>query len=506
MQEGTFSPNPVQGASIRQNSWELPSAENQSQGFAGQAPVVNPESVAPQKVNPVIYKSNNSSSGGGEKKSLKIPIKKILIILLGIFVSITIIIIIFSMKGSEKIAPTNNEVTLTYWGVFEDESVIKPVISEFEQNNPNIKIVYEKQDLSDYRQRLIARTENGKGPDVFRYHNTWYPSISSILLPLPNEVIKKEDFESKYYNVAKTDLIQNGAIYGIPLYTDTLSLYINTDILNASSSATNVKIPKTWVDFIETAKALTKRDERGGIEVAGAGIGVYENVKYAPDILSLLMVQNGVDLENFSGYKDKISVAIQFYTNFSQINDNVWDSTQDDSQLAFSQGKLAMFFGYSWDYFEIKAKNPNIKMIVVPVPQLVSNNPSNIASYWAEGVSSQTPNPSEAFLFMEFLSRTDTQEKLFEEAKKTRDFGEPYSVVGLSEKLKDTTPFVFTDQSRFAVSSPFVFVAGENNTNTELNNFLKDAVSEVISQGSDETAIDSLIGGYTQTVNQYLGN
>lgn len=504
MQEGTLFSNPAQGTYNRQNSWEIPSSPNSQQEFGGPSPIVNPESVSPHPINPVVYKTNKSDDGNPEKKSIKLPIKKILIIIFGILISFTILIIVLFMFSSGSSEPVKNEITLTYWGVYEDESIVRPVISAFELENPNIKIKYEKQDFADYKKRIIARTENGKGPDIYRYHNTWYPSISSFLLALPNEVIKKDDFESKYYKVANTDLVQNGGIFGIPLYTDTLSLYINTDILNANSEATNAKIPKTWVEFIETSKALTKRDENGNIEVAGAAIGVYDNVRYAPDILSLLMAQNGVDLENPSDNKVKISEAIQFYTNFVRIEDNVWDATQDDSQLAFSQGKLAMYFGYSWDYFEIKAKNPNLKMIIVPVPQLISENPVNIASYWADGVSSKTLYPKEAFLFMEFLSRGATQEKLFEEAKKSRDFGEPYSIIGLSEKLKDTIAFVFVDQSKTAISSPFVFVEGENNLDSDLNKFLKDAVNEVLSNKDGESAVESLIGGYNQAVGQYL--
>ena len=37
-----------------------------------------------------------------------------------------------------------------------------------------------------------------------------------------------------YYPVANTDLIKNGAIYGIPLEVDTLELYVNTDLFKSA--------------------------------------------------------------------------------------------------------------------------------------------------------------------------------------------------------------------------------------------------------------------------------
>ena len=506
MEEGTFPPSPGTGVPNREGNWETPSNVYQAQEFGNQAPVVNPESVKPGQVNPVVYRSDNSVPGSGGKKTRKFPIKKLLIGVLGIFLALIIIIIVFSVFSSGNKELPANDITLTYWGVYEDENVIRPILNQFEQENPNIKIVYEKQDLADYKDRIIARTDNGKGPDVFRYHNTWYPTISGYLLPLPNEVIKKDDFKSKYYDVAKTDLIKDGVIYGIPLYTDTLALYINNDIFIGTESANSIAIPKSWVEFAIAAQKLTKRNDRGAIEIAGAGMGTYDNVKYAPDILSLLMAQNGVDLNNPSAYQEEIAEAIKYYTNYSLIAESVWDNTMDNSQIAFAQGRLAMYFGYSWDYFEIKAKNPNINMIVVPVPQLITEDPVNLASYWAEGINAQTKHPKEAFKFMEFLSRGETQEKFYEEAKKSRDFGEPYSITGLGDKLKDAVPFVFINQSKTAISSPFVDVGGDKTINSELNEFLKTAVNDVLDLKSEDGAVESLVGGYTQTVGSYLGN
>jgi ABC-type glycerol-3-phosphate transport system substrate-binding protein len=508
MQEGTSSQNSgITGTSGGQAPWQIPQTVYPGQPMTTpiQPSVPTAESTKPNFMNPVVYRADNGNlSGDGVKKARNFPIKKILAVLLAIFVSLTLLAIIFSMFKSGGSSVTNEEVSLIYWGIFEDENIVRPVIAEFEKENPNIKIKYEKQDLTDYKKRLIARTQNEKGPDIFRYHNTWYPAISGILLPLPSEVVEKSDFNSKYYNVAGDDLVKNGIIYGIPLYADTLSLFINNDLFTSTQSGSSLPAPKTWQEFINTATFLTKRDGNGAIEIGGAGIGTYDNVNHAPDIISLLLAQNGVDLNNPSKNQEKITDAIRFYTNFSRVENNVWDSTQDNTLLAFSQGKLAMYFGYSWDYFEIKAKNPNIKMTVAPVPQLITDDPINIANYWVEGVSAKTANPKEALLFMEFLAKGETQEKFFQEASKTRDFGEPYSIIAFADKLKDSAAYTFVSQSKSAISSPFVDVTGDE---SELNDFLKKAVDDISKSGSDESAIEDLLGGYSKVVgNINLGN
>ena len=79
-------------------------------------------------------------------------------------------------------------VTITYWGLWEPESVMRPIIADFEAANPTIKINYIFQSQREYRERLQNALAAKKGPDVFRIHNTWVPMFRSDLAPIPAEV------------------------------------------------------------------------------------------------------------------------------------------------------------------------------------------------------------------------------------------------------------------------------------------------------------------------------
>ena len=61
---------------------------------------------------------------------------------------------------------------LTWWGLWEEASVIQPLITDFEGTHPNIKITYIKQSPQDYRERLTSSLAKGGGPDIFTFHNT----------------------------------------------------------------------------------------------------------------------------------------------------------------------------------------------------------------------------------------------------------------------------------------------------------------------------------------------
>src|ERR1035437_7758161 len=434
----------------------------QGQGLSQEQSVYQ---AAPQPQVPNIQNPPTPPEVPVNNSSSSFPLMKIVKLLIGILAVVFLGIIIFAVVIPALTKNNNQKVTLTYWGLWEDNRIMQSVISDFQRQYPNITIDYSKQDIKQYRERLVTRINNGNGPDVFRFHNTWYPMLSSILLPLPNDTISKSDFNQWFYPVAQKDLIKNGAIYGIPLHIDTLALYINLD----SFKSAGLKPPTNWNDFINDSKTLTVKDVDGKIKTAGAALGTFDNVNHAPDILSLLFVQNGVDLNNIPSTSQQATDALNFYTSFALGDANVWDSTLDPSILAFTKGNLAMYFGYSWDYFAIKAANPNLNFQIAPVPQL-PNNTVNLASYWVEGVSVKGKHQKEALLFMKFLADKNTQDKLYSEEAKTRAFGEIYSRRDLADKLKDN-PYVypFVQQAKMAVSSFFIDGTYDNGSNSQMN-------------------------------------
>lgn len=450
------------------------------------------------KQNIIAYSQNKIP--GNNDSTTKSKVKKIIIIGFIIFIVLTIIFSLIYLLTSNNNSPVKENVEITYWGLWEDPKIANSIITEFERENPNIKVIYEYQDPKDYKEKVIARIDAGRGPDVFSYHNSWQSDLLNKLLPLTRETIEREEFESKYYKVAQQDLIKNGAIYGIPLEVDTLALFVNPTLVEQveNENSTKINLPQTWQEFIEVSAILTKKDEQGKITIGGAGIGTYDNVNYSPDIISLLFAQNRVDLENFQESQIKISGALRFYTNFSLVENNVWAQNIDPDLLAFTQGRLALFFGYSKDYQTIKKTNPGLIFQVIPVPQLLSAEKFNIANYFAEGVSINSKNQNEAMMFMKFLARPETQEKLFQEQSKINSFGSPYSNKNLADKLLGTDAYVFVDQAKTAVSSPFSVTPSEFSKEVGFNLYLKTAVNSILSGNSPEDAAEGLLQSYAQ--------
>ncbi|KPJ70356.1 hypothetical protein AMJ51_02125 [Microgenomates bacterium DG_75] len=346
-----------------------------------EAPTVEPPTPAPSGPLRAFHIETKSPLG---------PIKKLLPIILGL-VLVVGLVLLFIQVGLPRLRlgvpslpiPGGREVTLTYWGLWEPELVMKEIIADWNKDYPKIKVNYSMQSKQQYRERIQSALARGEGPDIFRYHVTWVPMLKSQLDSLPTEVMSASEFGVTYYPVASTNLRSGASYLGIPLGIDTLALLYNKDIFQTAGEAP----PATWDELRNLAVELTTYDEAGRIQTAGVALGTTNNVEHWSDILGLMMLQNEADLTNPVGALAED--ALEYYTIFNR-KDRVWDQTLPNSTLAFANGKLAMYFGYSWDVFEIKKINPDLNFGIVKAPQVPGTQNISWASFWVEGVNNKS--------------------------------------------------------------------------------------------------------------------
>jgi len=446
------------------------------------------------------YYSSDTSGGFFSGK------KKLIFIILGVLIVLGLIFFVLWAFIFNRNDNSNKEVTLTYWGVWEDAAVLQPIFDDFHRENPNIIIQYEKIDvktLGDYVKRLQTRTEEGNGPDVMRFHSSWLTQIQGILLPFPEDVVSETGLSTDYFKTVERDLKRDGAYYGLPLSIDTLALYVNKDLLNNVGA----QVPTSWDELESTARELTTVDG-GKIVSSGVAMGTYDNISHASDLIALLFLQNGAEIENITEDNMESAVsALQFYTRFSEGTDlAVWDQSMENSKVAFAGGKLAMYFGYSWDIFEINNFNPNLNFEVHPVPELFGTN-STIASYWAEGVSNKSKNPEEALKFIKFLGKNETLQKIYENQMKARGYGSPYPKKNLAELQKDNNKvYAFTQRADNAVSTYFASDTYDAGLNQEMNVYLGNAIRGILNDNiSYSSAVETLGSGVRQVLEHYEG-
>lgn len=429
-------------------------------------------------------------------------------------VLIIIFVLIPSLNKSNK-----EPVTITYWGLWEDSSVISGLISEFETKNPDIKINYKKNDKTDYRSRLAGRLAKDPGveevPDIFRIHSSWMPMFTDMLAPVPSTVVSTINLSEDYYKVYEKDLKKGNSYYAIPLMYDGLVLYYNKDLIQKGG----VELPKSWWDLQTIGQKLTVRDEAGNIQIAGVAMGITDNVDHWSDIVGLLLRQNGADIlvdtpENDTKIRDVLSYYINFRSKYK-----TWDETLPPSTQLFAQGKLAFYIAPSWRVFNIQELNPSLEFEITSIPQLPtlqdlsstnSNSTANLtnihwATYWVEAVSSKSKHQAEAWKFLEFLSTKESMEKMYTTASQIRSFGEIYPRKSLAEKLNSNSKLKpFLDSADFAQSGYLSSNTYDAGLNSDLSKYFNDAINSLVLNNGDSTDVmTALKNGLNQVIQKY---
>lgn len=412
-----------------------------------------------------------------------------------VFFIVMVIVIraIFGGGGVKK------EVSLNYWGLWEEREVIQPLIDQYQQKNPNIKINYQKMAPQSYREKLIVRSKSNQGPDIFRFHNTWIPELREVLSPLPTSIMNNAEFEKTFYKVHQNDLKVDNYYYGLPLMIDGLVLIYNEGLLKKAGIST---VPSTWDEITDMVPRLTVKDIQGNLITSGIAMGTTTNIEHFSDIFALLLVQNGGSLDKLD--QQEAAGALEIYRKFAEEPQGYWNDAMPNSINAFIQEKVAMIIVPSWQALTIKTANPEISMKIVPVPAVPGASNISIASYWIEGVSRFSKNQIEAWKFLRYLTEKENLTKLYEIQTRLRPFGEPYSRVDLAPVLLQNEYLgAVIKQANDFVSVPLISRTFDNGLNDELIKYIENAINSTIQGVTYAEALKTAKGGVDQVFKKY---
>lgn len=337
------------------------------------------------------------------------------VLIVGVFV-LLFFLVLGGIGGNQS-----QRVELEFWGVFDEPLAFDETIRSFRRLYPDINIRYVPFPFEEYEKALIDALASGRGPDIWMIQSSWLAKHKDKLAPLDQNDkdlnYKLFNFQQDFVDVVQTDLIDNGQIYALPLYVDTLALYYNKNLFNSVGIS---QPPKTWDEFNEAVKTLTKIDKSGNIERAGAAIGLARNINRSTDILSLLMIQSGVEMIDKArneaafaspiGFQPVGEVALEYYTDFANPTKSLytWNDNLFYSVDAFTIERVAMMFNYSHQIQVIKSKAPRLNFDVALMPQVKGSSVRvDYANYFAPAVAASSENKQAAWKFLTFLASRD---------------------------------------------------------------------------------------------------
>lgn len=160
------------------------------------------------------------------------------------------------------------QVTLVYsdWQLAENvwSRSLREAFAEFEKLNPDIKIKTEPVALGQRDARYGTALRAGKGPDVFALDaNPIKQYIKEGWVADLTQFIAKEggQYLADWYPALLGPVTEGGKVFGLPKNVSPIMLTYNREMLAAAGITAP---PKTWAEFRDVAKKLTKATKDGG--------------------------------------------------------------------------------------------------------------------------------------------------------------------------------------------------------------------------------------------------
>ena len=389
-----------------------------------------------------------------------------------------------------RIVPAGQIARMQVWTSREPET-IDALAREFVSavQIPGLLIDVISFDSDEILQReLVNKLAEGGGPDVVLTDGEWIASNTEKLIPLEQEEgFSIPEYGASFVRLASELLIQKDDIYGVPLAVDTLAVAYNEDhlidrLLNRNQPG------RTWTEFRQDVELLTKHDNSfSRFARSGVAMGRVDNVHHGAVLLENIMLQHGTPFfskdETAAKFASTIGVTpegkrqnfgiegVRFFTSFanSQYKNFSWNqhlASRDDVNREFTSfvnGDVSMVFIYPEDVETIQTLIASHKRLlagtiseknfhIALLPQIL--DPENTTSrvslgrLFSAAVPRTTPFPEQAWRFLKYLSKKDTQSG-FHEATKL-----PTARLDLIvEQAAEPEMGIFARQAKFARSN-----------------------------------------------------
>lgn len=201
-------------------------------------------------------------------------------------------------------AKASEPVTIThwYWADNSDYSaVMQDMVKDFNQTNgKNITVVAEEYpwDGGKYSENLFTAVQGGGGPDTASWKLTSTPlfTANNLLANLDDYIANWEDkglIENSLFETMK-QASGTDSIYVMPWNTQVLYVYYRPSMFEAAG----VSVPKTYDEFLEACKKLT-RDTNGDGKTDVYGFGM-RGAKGGQEPWGSFIWARGGNFENFT--------------------------------------------------------------------------------------------------------------------------------------------------------------------------------------------------------------
>jgi len=247
--------------------------------------------------------------------------------------------------------------------------------------------------------KLQTAFASGQGPDIFiispgdflRYYNG---GVLVDLTPYMEEAARKDFFP----NVMETRIVDD-KIYGLPMEVEPMAMYYSVKAFK-EAGLSETDIPKTWDQFLELARKLTKGNRFGCLFETTPGY--YQTFTWYP-----FMWQGGGDIATKDGKGSAFASpgtvqALKFWQDAIQQNvaprsflgGGAWDVVAN-----LASGYCAMQNVGIWGVSALRENAKDFEYGVFPLPLPPNGQPKTDLGGWAFVANAKGKSPEDAAKF-----------------------------------------------------------------------------------------------------------
>ena len=386
---------------------------------------------------------------------------KILALLLIVIACISFGFLVFNQKKSDEVV---------FWTLQMGDfsPYMNKVISEFEKQNPDIKIKWIDVPFSEGEKRTLASILSDNPPDLINLN----PDFSALLAQ-KGALYQIDDKYSEQFNHEIIEALKyQDKLYSLPWYATSAITVYNKDLALKS----NIKLPKTYDDILEIAPQIKQKTNTFVMLP-----NITEN-----DTMARILNKYGVNLnKNITSEKSQkvFEMFKELYIK-GYIPKETITQTHREALEKYMSGQIVFFQAGANFLNMIKENSPSIYEVTDILPQLTGDLGQNDFSLMNFVIPLRAKHKNEALKFALFLTN---YENLLELAKLT-------NIIAVNKQTLDDDFYTKYDKndllSKARVTSAKqlkniqpVFKSSKNQK--EVNIVINTAVQEILSNKND---------------------
>ena len=302
-----------------------------------------------------------------------------------------LLICILVLCGCHK-QDSRTTVQFASWGSKSEIDILKPLLSEFEKENPDIKVDF-MHIPQNYFQKIHLLFASNTAPDVIFINNLYLPIYANAGL------LEELNTDDNFYPQSLNALSWQGKLYAIPRDVSNLVIYYNKDMFLKK----HITFPKqnwTFDDFLQTSKKLTDKNT--------FGISFEEDpLFYLPYLMS-----NGGGFFPEEINKAESQEAINFYADLRNKYHTAPKKNESASATMaqlFLQERIGMYLSGRWMVPKLR-EEASFDWDIAQFPKGTKGSIVQLdASGWA--ISKSSKHKAEALKLINYLSDEKSIEK-----------------------------------------------------------------------------------------------